>query len=260
MTFENVLLSAEAGVAILTVNTPPANTLSEQTVNEVSRAFDGIERDDGVRSVVVTGAGDRVFVGGADVNEFTRVASPEDTRAKMRSGADLFRRIELFPKPVIAAINGVCAGGGCEFALACDLRIMAESAMIGQPEINLGIMPAWGGTQRLPRLVGPGDALMLMMSGETISAAQAARIGLVNEVVPAGRALARAVEIARMLAARAPLALAAIKRAVTMGLDEGYEAGIACEQDEMVDLFASADAREGIAAFLGKRRPVFRGV
>ncbi|TAM73442.1 hypothetical protein EPN44_13680 [bacterium] len=260
MTFENVLLATEAGVATMTVNTPPTNTLSAKTVGELSRAFEAIERDDGVHAVVVTGAGDHVFVGGADVNEFTRITSPEDARAKMRSGADLFRRIELFPKPVIAAINGVCAGGGCEFALACDLRIMAEPATIGQPEINLGIIPGWGGTQRLPRLVGPGNALMLMMSGETISAAQAARIGLVNEVVPAGRARARAMEIARTLAARAPLALAAIKRAVATGLGEGYEAGIVCEQDEMAGLFASADTREGIAAFLGKRRPVFRGV
>ena len=259
MTFENLLLEVEAGVATVTVNTPPTNTLSAKTVGELSRAFDEIERDDGVHAVIVTGAGEHVFVGGADVNEFTRVASPQDARAKMESGAGLFRRIELFPKPVIAAINGVCAGGGCEFALACDLRIMAEPSKIGQPEIKLGIIPGWGGTQRLPRLVGPGNALMLMMLGELIPADEALRIGLVNGVVPAGCALARATEIARTLTARAPLALAAVKRAVTTGLDQGYEAGIACEQNEMVELFASADTREGIAAFLGKRAPVFRG-
>ncbi|TAM56622.1 hypothetical protein EPN52_13580 [bacterium] len=259
MTFENLLLATESGVATITINTPPVNALSAKTMTELGRAFDALEGEAGVRAVVVTGAGENVFIGGADIGEFTRIASPEDARAKMRSGAELFRRIELYPKPVLAAINGICAGGGCELALACDLRIMAEPARIGQPEIKLGIIPGWGGTQRLPRLVGPGNALMLTMTGETISAAEALRIGLVNAVVPAGAALERAGEIARLLAQRPPLALAALKRAVTTGLDEGYAAGIACEQSEMVKLFSGTDVREGIAAFLAKRSPVFRG-
>ncbi|HVA36735.1 MAG TPA: enoyl-CoA hydratase-related protein [Candidatus Dormibacteraeota bacterium] len=257
--FETILLTQDAGVATITINTPPANTLSAKTMGELSRAFDAIEGDEGVRAVVVTGAGPSVFAGGADVNEFTRIATEDEARTKMRAGAGLFRRIELFAKPVIAAVNGVCAGGGCELALACDIRVMAESARIGQPEITLGIMPAWGGTQRLPQLVGRANALLLMMSGEMIGAVEAARIGLVNLIVADGQALSKATELAGVFARQAPLALGAIKRAVAAGLDGGYSAGIEREQDEMAALFAGADAREGIAAYLGKRPPEFRG-
>lgn len=257
--FDNILL--ESGpVATVTINTPPANTLSAKTLRELSAAFDAIEADDAVRAVIVTGAGQYVFIGGADINEFLELANDgAQALAAMKRGANFFSRIETFRKPVIAAINGVCAGGGCELAMACDIRIMAETAKIGQPEIKLGIIPGWGGTQRLPQLVGRGRALMLMFSGDMISAAEAARYGLINEVVPDNQVLAKAKNVARMLTMQAPLALAAIKRAVKTGLDEGLERGIEAEQSAMSALFGSADTQEGVTAFLQKRRPKFTG-
>ena len=257
--FENILL--ECGpVATVTINTPPANTLSAKTLAELSTAFDAIEADDAIRAVIITGAGQYVFIGGADINEFLELANDgARALAAMKRGADFFARIETFRKPVIAAINGVCAGGGCELAMACDIRIMAETAKIGQPEIKLGIIPGWGGTQRLPQLVGRGRALMLMFSGDMISAIEAERCGLINEVVPDNQVLAKAKNVARMLATQAPLALAAIKRAVKTGLDEGLERGIEAEQSEMSALFGSADTQEGVTAFLQKRRPKFSG-
>ena len=259
MVFDNILL--EPGpVATVTINTPPANTLSAKTLRELSTAFDSIEGDDAIRVVIITGAGQYVFIGGADINEFVEFAGDSaQARAAMKRGADFFARIETFRKPVIAAINGVCAGGGCELAMACDLRIMGETAKIGQPEIKLGIIPGWGGTQRLPQLVGRGRALMLMFSGDMISAAEAARIGLVNEAVPDNQVLAKAKNVARMLSMQAPLALAAIKRAVKTGLDEGLERGVEAEQAAMSELFGSADTQEGVTAFLQKRRPKFTG-
>ncbi|MDP9110938.1 MAG: enoyl-CoA hydratase-related protein [Candidatus Eremiobacteraeota bacterium] len=258
-TFGNIVV--ETGpVTTITINTPPANTLSAKTLSELSAAFDSIESDDAIRAVIITGAGQYVFIGGADINEFIELAKDGAAAlAAMKRGADLFTRIETFCKPVIAAINGVCAGGGCELAMACDIRIMAETAKIGQPEIKLGIIPGWGGTQRLPQLVGRGRALMMMFSGDMISAAEAAAYGLINEAVPDNQVLSKAKNVAKMLAAQAPLALAAIKRAVKTGLDEGLERGIEAERSAMSALFGSADTHEGVTAFLEKRRPKFTG-
>lgn len=257
-TYSNILVDVQGGVAVITINRPPANALSRATIDELSTAFDALADDANARAVVITGAGQYVFIGGADITEFVGLDEAA-VRASVQRGHDLFSKIEHFPKPVIAAINGVCAGGGNELALACDIRIAAESAKLGQPEVNLGIIPGWGGTQRLTRLIGKGRALEMMLTGDLIKADDAQRYGLVNKVVPDNEVLTQARNLARKLSMSAPIAMKYIKHAANVGLEQGTSAGFAAEADGVFKIFATNDAKEGVAAFLGKRRPKFTG-
>ncbi len=257
-TYSNILVDVQGGVAVITINRPPANALSKATLEELNAAFDALASDANARAIVITGAGQYVFVGGADISEFVGL-DEAGARASVQRGHDLFSKIEHFPKPVIAAVNGVCVGGGNELALACDIRIAAESAKFGQPEVNLGIIPGWGGSQRLPRLVGKGRALEMMLTGDLVKADDAMRYGLVNKVVPDNEVLTQARNLARKLAMGAPLAMKHIKDATNTGLEQGFAAGLKAEADSVHTIFASNDAKEGVAAFLGKRKPKFTG-
>lgn len=255
MAFEFLLLEKSNGVAVLTLNRPPANSLSVALLKEIGAAFDEMEKDENVRAVVITGAGEKFFSGGAEIKEFN-VVDPDE---QMKLGQGLFRRIEMLGKPVIAAINGYALGGGCELAMACHIRYAADTAKLGQPEINLGILPGWGGTQRLPRLVGRGRAIELMLTGDMIPATEAERIGLVNRVVPAAELKDTTLKLAQRLANNAPLAIQAILSAVDEGLESGLVKGIEIERAKFTGIVGSEDAKAGIQAFLTKQKPVFRG-
>jgi enoyl-CoA hydratase len=253
-----VRIERDGGVAILTIDRPEKrNALSARVREELVAALDSFREDSGVRVIVLTGTGDRAFVAGADIGEFAE-RTPLEQRAAM-TGRRVFDEIAAFPKPVIAMINGYALGGGCELALACDFRIAADSAKLGQPEINLALIPGGGGTQRLPRLVGTGQALRLVLSGELIDAEEARRIGLVELVVPAADLRDRTMEIAMKMAARSPVALRLAKQAVRAAAETPLAAGLALETELFVTAFASDDRREGVTAFLEKRAPEFRG-
>jgi len=210
-----------------------------------------------VRVVVITGAGDKAFVAGADIAEFER-RTPVD-QFRVMSSPTIFEAVESFPRPVIAMINGVALGGGCELALACDIRIAADTARLGQPEVNLGIIPGGGGTQRLPRLVGTGAAYRLLFTGEAIDAHQALRIGLVDEVVPAPALREHVLKLAAHIAAKSPIALQLIKEAVRASVRTPLDEGLRQERSLFGIAFSSADKAEGVAAFLAKRAPDFKG-
>jgi len=259
VTYSNILVEAQAGVAVITVNRPPANALSAATLDELSAAFDALEKDDTARAVIITGAGQYVFVGGADITEFLALAEKGAT-ASVKRGLDLFDKIEGFPKPVIAAVNGVCAGGGMELAMACDIRLASESAKFGMREVTLGIIPGWGGNQRLPRLVGRGRAMEMLLTGDWVTADVAARYGLVNKVFPDNELLTQARNLGRKLAMTSgPVAMRLIKRSVSVGLDKGTSAGFATDIEGVETVMRTKDAAEGVTAFLGKRRPKFTG-
>jgi enoyl-CoA hydratase len=248
----------ERGVAVVTIDRPEKrNALSAAVRAELIAALDALRDDDSVRVLVLTGAGERAFVAGADIAEFAE-RTPLEQRAAM-TGRRVFDEIAAFPKPVLAMINGYALGGGCELALACDVRVAADTAKLGQPEINLGIIPGGGGTQRLPRLVGTGQAMRLILSGEIIDAAEALRIGLVDLVCPAPELRERTLEMARAMAAKSPVALRMAKAAVRAAAEMPLAAGLAYETELFVTCFASEDKREGVAAFLEKRAPEFRG-
>jgi enoyl-CoA hydratase len=258
MAEETVLTDVQGRVATITINRPEKrNALNAATRAGLIASLAQLQADAAVRAVIVTGAGDKAFIAGADIGEFEGRTPVDQYRAMQ--GPSVYSAFDAFPKPVIAAINGFCLGGGCELAMACDIRIAADSAKLGQPEVNLGIIPGGGGTQRLPRLVGMGAAFKLLYTGELIGAAEAHRIGLVDEVVPAGQLMERAKALAGAIAEKSPVTLQLIKEAVRgsqrMTLDEGlrYETtlfGLA---------FASEDKAEGVAAFLAKRPPNFTG-
>ena len=255
--YSNILLTREGDLAIITLNRPPANALSSGTIAELEAAFTELEGDSTVKAIIITGAGQYIFAAGADINEFTQLDAATGEHL-LRRGQELFDRIERFPKPVIAAINGACLGGGNELAMACDLRVAAESARFGQPEINLGLLPGWGAMKRLPRLVGKGKALEMLLTGDMVKASDALRLGLVNRVVPDDELMLQAKNLARKLAGQAPLALARIKERLAAGPETDAEAN-AADTQAFIDLFSSEDGHEGVAAFLAKRRPVFKG-
>jgi enoyl-CoA hydratase/3-hydroxyacyl-CoA dehydrogenase len=249
-----VKLETRGRVAIAWLDHPPANALSPDTVTALQRAWDAVA-DSGVRAFVVASANARLFCAGADIKAFTALDEAA-SRGYVAGMHELLRAFERSPIVTIAAVNGLALGGGCELAMACDLRIAAASARFGQPEIKLGIIPGFGGTQRLARLVGPAKALELNLVGDPIGAEEAERLGLANRVVPDAELLPTALALADTLAAQAPLAVAAIKRVSGhTDLDEG----IAAEQAAFGEVFFSADAREGIAAFLEKRPASFQG-
>jgi enoyl-CoA hydratase len=259
MAYTNLLLEREDGIAFLTINRPEKrNALNSDTVDELRRAILDLKHDGSVRVVVVTGAGEKAFVAGADINELA-VQTPVGGRDHGRTGQHVFDLIEHMGKPVIAAINGVALGGGCELAMACTLRIAADTARLGQPEINLGIIPGYGGTQRLPRLVGRGRALELLLTGEPVTAEEAYRIGLVNRVVPAPALMEEARKLARTLAAKGPIAM----RYIIDAVNQGIEMDLASAQMYEATLFGlvstTENMREGTRAFLEKRSANFKG-
>ncbi|PTX54990.1 enoyl-CoA hydratase/enoyl-CoA hydratase [Melghirimyces profundicolus] len=245
-------------VATITIHRPPLNTLSVSALTELGKILDSLEIDEEVRVILLTGSGDRAFSAGADISEFGQLEG--GPREAIRRGHDLFRRIETFPKPVIAALNGLALGGGNELQLACHLAYASDQARIGLPEVKLGILPGYGGTQRLPRLIGKRRALEVLLSGEEMSADEAKECGLVNEVFPHEQLREAAFERAARLARRsAPLSLAGILRAVNEGVESPLEEGLEKEMKEMLRLVTTEDAGEGIQAFFTKREPVFKG-
>ncbi|HNU83892.1 MAG TPA: enoyl-CoA hydratase-related protein [Thermoanaerobaculia bacterium] len=255
---ETVLTTREGRVAILTVNRPEKlNALNDQVRDEMLAALAALEQDDGIGAVVITGSGEKAFIAGADIGEFAG-RTPFDQRHAMRTPR-IFDVGAEFPKPVIAMINGFCLGGGCELAMGCDLRVAADTARFGQPEIKLGLIPGGGGTQRLPRLVGLGQALRLILTGEMIGAAEAREIGLVDLVYPAAELRARTLELAARIAAFSPLTLKVAKEAVRASQRLPIAEGLRYERDLFCLCFATADKEEGVAAFLAKRDPVWTG-
>jgi len=258
MPYESLTLVADDGIATLTVNRPDKlNALNGATIAELGAAIDEVRTRDDIRGLIVTGAG-RAFVAGADISELA-AETPVSARELALKGQRIFGRFETSPKPVIAAVNGFALGGGCELALACHIRIAAEQAKFGQPEVKLGICPGYGGTQRLARLIGKGRALQLLMTGETIDAAEAYRLGLVNRVVAADALIQAATEMLRQILANGPLAVAACIEAVGLGLDMPRDGALAMEAAHFGLLAATSDMREGTTAFLEKRPAEFKG-
>jgi enoyl-CoA hydratase len=259
MTFENLLIERDGAVAILTFNRPKVlNALNTQTLTELSSALSSFKDDGEVRAIVLTGAGEKSFIAGADINELA-VQTPIEGKEHARRGQAIFDAIENLGKPVIAAVNGFALGGGCELAMACTIRIAADTARFGQPEINLGIIPGYAGSQRLPRLVGKGVALEILLTGDMISATRAFEIGLVNRVVPAAELMAEAKKLAQTLASKAPIATRYIIEAVNQGLDAPLTVGQYVETALFGAIASSADMKEGTKAFLEKRKPVWQG-
>lgn len=259
MTDENVILEEREGrVAVLTINRPDKlNALNQAVRNRMLEILERLETDDEVGAVVITGAGEKSFIAGADIGEFEG-RSPFDQRHAMRSPR-IFDVMASFPKPVIAMINGFCLGGGCELAMSCDLRVAADTARIGQPEINLGLIPGGGGTQRLPRLVGTGHALRLILTGDMIDAREAREIGLVELVVPAAELREKTLELAGKIASKSPLTLRVAKEAIRASERMAIEEGILYERDLFCLCFSSEDKEEGVDAFLNKRKPEWQG-
>jgi enoyl-CoA hydratase len=256
--YETLLVERRERVCIITINRPEKrNALNIKTREEGAQVLDELRDDESIGVVVFTGAGDKAFIAGADIAEFAgRTAL---TQRDVMMARSLFTAIDTFPKPVIAMINGYCLGGGCELALACDIRISSETASYGQPEINLGIIPGGGGTQRLTRLVGEGKAMEMILTGDIINAQTAYTLGLVNMVVPAADLEARTMEIANRIAEKSPVALRMAKEAVKLASRSNLDEGLRREVDLFALCFSSEDKDEGVKAFLEKRKPVFTG-
>lgn len=256
--YETLLFERRDRVGIVTINRPEKrNALNIKTREEGAALLDKLRDDDSVGVVVITGAGDKAFIAGADIAEFAgRTAMMQRDVMTARS---LFTAIDTFPKPIIAMINGYCLGGGCELALACDVRIASDTASFGQPEINLGIIPGGGGTQRLTRLVGEGKAMEMILTGEIIDAKTALTIGLVNHVVPAAELEAKTLEIANRIADKSPIALSLAKESVKLASRSNLDEGLRREVDLFALCFSTEDKNEGVSAFLEKRKPTFKG-
>ena len=259
MSFDNLLLERDGAVAVLTINRPRVlNALNTQTISELRGAVLALRDDAAVRAVILTGAGEKSFVAGADITELANVPGTQ-LKEYAERGQDVFDLIEHMGKPVLAAINGYALGGGCELAMACTLRVAADTARLGQPEIDLGAIPGFGGTQRLTRLVGKGAALDLLLTGRQITADEALRIGLVNRVVPAADLMRESRETAQALAAKAPMAVRYILESVLRGGDAPFDQAQAMEAALFGLLASTDDMREGTAAFLEKRKARFTG-
>ena len=257
MTYQTLLFEIKDGVAFITINRPDKlNALNDQVVDELAHAAERVATEDAIHGAIITGAGTKAFIAGADIGDLAK-QGPFDGKARALRGQAMLRRFETCGKPVIAAVNGYALGGGCELAMACHLRLASDNATFGQPEVKLGIAPGYGGTQRLPRLVGKGVALQLILTGEMIDAHEAYRIGLVNKVVPADQLLAEAEKLLRGILAMAPLAVRLALEAVDQGLEMTLEEGLLLEANHFGLLAATRDMKEGLRAFLEKRAPKF---
>ena len=258
---EFIRYTVEDKVAVLVIDHPPVNAMNEQTLKELGEAIDALNADPSVKVIVITGGGQLAFVAGADIGTFGQIMKGQDfdrARALMESGHNTFNKIENSNKPVIAAINGVCLGGGLELVMACHMRICGDRVRLGQPEINLGIIPGWGGTQRLPRIVGPAKATEMILTGDQITAQQAMQLRLVNMVVPGGEVMRQAKGLAAKIANKSAVSIAAALAAIRAGLDADLPDGLAAERAQFDIVAASADALEGVSAFLEKREAKFQ--
>ena len=256
---ENLLYEKKGPIAYVTLNRPKVlNALNQATWDDLRTAFEDARDDAAVRGVILTGAGDKAFIAGADISELAHVTAVE-AQESSTFGQAVLNLIENLGKPVIAAVNGFALGGGCETAMACTIRVASENARFGQPEVKLGLIPGGGGTQRLPRLVGKGRALQLILSGETISAQEAYRIGLVNEVVPAADLITRAEAILKQIFSNAPLAVKFSLEAVNKGMETSQAEGLSLEASLFGLCAGTEDKKEGTSAFLAKRAPQFQG-
>jgi len=259
MGYQTLLFELKDGVALITINRPDKlNALNDQVLEELASAAERLATEDPIQGAILTGAGRKAFVAGADIGELAQ-QGPFDGKARALRGQAVLRRLETCGKPLLAAVNGYALGGGCELAMACHLRIASENARFGQPEVKLGIAPGYGGTQRLPRLVGKGNALYLILTGEMIDAGEAHRIGLVNKVVPAEQLLAEAEKMLRGILAMGPLAVRVALEAVERGLGMTLEDGLLLEANHFGLLAGTRDMKEGLTAFLEKRAPRFEG-
>jgi enoyl-CoA hydratase len=256
--YETILIEKRGSVAVLTINRPDKlNSLNSKVHIEGVAALDELRADDSVRVLIITGAGEKSFIAGADIGEFAGKTSVSER--SIFQGRSLFNSLDVFPKPVIAMINGFCLGGGCELALACDLRVAGEKARFGQPEINLGIIPGGGGTQRLTRLIGEGKAMEMILTGDMIDAPTALKLGLVNDVFPAEQLEEKTFALADKIAEKSPIALQMAKEAVKLASRSNLDEGLRREIDLFAICFSTEDKEEGVAAFLEKRKPVFKG-
>lgn len=255
---ELVKVEKDGRLVQVTLNHPPVNALNSKLMEALEKCFDDLSADDTIGAVVLTGAGEKAFVAGADISEFTTLSS-ENGEQLSRKGQLIFQKIEDFPAPVIAAVNGFALGGGLELALCCDIRVMAENAKVGLPEVTLAIFPGYGGTQRLPRTIAPGKAKELIYTGDMIEAAEAYRIGLADHLVPVGKALEEARKIAERIMKRGPIAVRLAKEAVNRGLGQPISEGYKTEARLFGQLCDTEDQKEGAAAFLEKRAPLYKG-
>ncbi|MGD9562253.1 MAG: enoyl-CoA hydratase/isomerase family protein [Pyrinomonadaceae bacterium] len=258
MAYETITIEKEGKVAVLTINRPDKlNALSSTVHIESVAALDDLRQDDSVRVVVITGSGEKAFIAGADISEFE--GKTPVTQRSVFHEKTLFNSIDTFPKPIIAMVNGFCLGGGNELALACDLRVCSENARFSQPEINLGIIPGGGGTQRLTRLIGEGRSMEMILTGDMIDAETAHRFGLVNHVYPVGELRSMTMELAAKIAEKAPIALQLAKEAVKFASRSNLDEGLRREVDLFAICFSTEDKKEGVSAFLEKRKPEFKG-
>ena len=259
MEYTNLILEQNDAIAVLTINRPKAlNALNADTLTELSTVLDELGRDSSVKVVILTGSGEKAFVAGADISQMKELNALEGRRFG-QLGQATFRKLELMPQPVIAAINGFALGGGCELAMACDLRLASENAKFGQPEVTLGLTAGFGGTQRLPRLLGTGLASELLFTGDLIDAQEAYRIGLVNHVYPLETLMEEALKLANRIAGRAPAAVQLSKSAIQRGMNMDLDSAQAYEAEVFVLTFSTNDQKEGCTAFLERRKPIFEG-
>jgi enoyl-CoA hydratase len=254
MDFKNIVIDKEGAVAIVKMNRPAAmNALNSQTLGELKEAFSGLKDDDAVRVIIITGEG-KAFVAGADIAEMKDMTG-DQAKEFSEKGQKVFSKIAKMKKPAIAAVNGFALGGGCELAMACDIRIASEKAKLGQPEVNLGVIPGFAGTQRLSRLVGTAKAKELIFTGDMVDAQSALSIGLVNQVVPADQLMNVCMEMANKIASKGPVAVRLAKKVINNGIEEKLDKGSEYETDEFGECFAKGEAKEGMTAFLEKRKP-----
>lgn len=258
MAKEKVLFDKKNRIVTITINNPPVNALDAQVIQELDQAFSKVTDLNDVLAVIVTGAGEKAFIAGADISQFPELRE-ESGKQLLRKGHGVYQKIADTPCPVICAINGFAFGGGLELALACDIRVIAENAKVGVPEVSLGLYPGYGGTQRLPRLIGKSMAKKLIFTGSPIDAAEACRIGLCDQMAPAGKVLEAALQLAQTIATRAPLAVTAAKKVIDEGMEMRLKDALPLEIEEFGKLCETEDKNEGAKAFMEKRKAVFQG-
>jgi enoyl-CoA hydratase len=260
MNYENITVEFGDGLAVVTVNRPKAlNALNTATLQELDNAFDQIGKNREIKVVIITGAGQKAFIAGADISEMAK-KTPLEAKEFSQLGLNVTRKMERIPQPIIAAINGYALGGGCEVAITCDIRVVTENAKFGQPEVGLGITPGFGGTQRLPRLIGRGRASEMLLAGRTISGKEALEFGLANHVVPADQLMEKAREVAQAIADKGSIAVQLAKSAILKGQDMDLDKALDVEADAFALCFSTEEQKEGMEAFLSKRKPNFKGV